>query len=128
MNDYSDIINMEYPFKEKESNINRAAQFSPFSALTGYDKEIKEKQKILNKKIELTEQKKDILDFKLEYIKNNKDLEVKVTYFVKEKNLDEGQYTTIINKIKKIDNIKKQIIIDNKIISIKDIIDIEIKE
>lgn len=128
MNDYSDIINMEYPFKEKESNINRAAQFSPFSALTGYDKEIKEKQKILNKKIELTEQKKDILDFKLEYIKNNKDLEVKVTYFVKEKNLDEGQYTNIINKIKKIDNIKKQIIIDNKIISIKDIIDIEIKE
>lgn len=128
MNDYSDIINMKYPFKEKESNINRAAQFSPFSALTGYDKEIKEKQKILNKKIELTEQKKDILDFKLEYIKNNKDLEVKVTYFVKEKNLDEGQYTTIINKIKKIDNIKKQIIIDNKIISIKDIIDIEIKE
>ena len=82
----------------------------------------------MNKKIELTEQKKDILDFKLEYIKNNKDLEVKVTYFVKEKNLDEGQYTTIINKIKKIDNIKKQIIIDNKIISIKDIIDIEIKE
>lgn len=128
MNDYSDIINMKYPFKEKESNINRAAQFSPFSALTGYDKEIKEKQKILNKKIELTEQKKDILDFKLEYIKNNKDLEVKVTYFVKEKNLDEGQYTTIINKIKKIDNIKKQIIIDDKIISIKDIIDIEIKE
>ena len=51
MNDYSDIINMKYPFKEKESNINRAAQFSPFSALTGYDKEIKEKQKILNKKI-----------------------------------------------------------------------------
>ena len=128
MNDYSDIINMKYPFKEKGSNINRAAQFSPFSALTGYDKEIKEKQKILNKKIELTEQKKDILDFKLEYIKNNKDLEVKVTYFVKEKNLDEGQYTNIINKIKKIDNIKKQIIIDDKIISIKDIIDIEIKE
>lgn len=128
MNDYSDIINMKYPFKEKGSNINRAVQFSPFSALTGYDKEIKEKQKILNKKIELTEQKKDILDFKLEYIKNNKDLEVKITYFVKEKNLDEGQYTTIINKIKKIDNIKKQIIIDDKIISIKDIIDIEIKE
>lgn len=125
MKDYSDIINIKYPFKK--TNTNRAVQFMPFSALSLFNEEIKKQQKILNKKIELTEQQKDILDYKLEVLKNNLNLEIIITYFIKE-NKDEGNYNKISGKITKIDKIKKQILINNILIQVKDIIDIEIRK
>lgn len=42
---YDDIINLPHPTSKKHprmSRQNRAAQFSPFAALTGYDAEIRE--------------------------------------------------------------------------------------
>lgn len=126
MNDYSDIISIKYPFKEKNKSITRAVQFSPFSALAGFDQKIKEKEKILSKKIELSEQQKNILDYKLEYIKNNLNLNVEIIYFVKDEDFDSGKYINIKNKIKKIDINKKQIMISNITIPIKDIFNIEI--
>lgn len=61
MNDYSDIINLEHPEPKNHvrmSKENRAGQFSPFSALSGYSEELKETRRLVDKFLELDEDKK----------------------------------------------------------------------
>lgn len=55
---YDDIIELPHPISEKHprmSMINRAAQFAPFQALTGYGDAIRETTRLTAQKIELTE-------------------------------------------------------------------------
>lgn len=61
---------------------NRAKQFIPFAALKGYEEALRAKEKILVEKIELSEEKKAELDFKLHQIKKN-DM-ITVVYFYKD--------------------------------------------
>ena len=73
MNDknYDDIINLPCPTSKRHPRmamIDRAAQFAPFAALTGYDDNIKEATRLTDKKIELDEQKKIILNNKLQLV------------------------------------------------------------
>ena len=58
MNDYSDIINLPHyePKHPRMSRYQRAAQFAPFAALTGYEDEIKEVSRTTNKRIEYNEE------------------------------------------------------------------------
>ena len=64
----------------------RSAQFAPFSALTGYRDALKETARITDKKIELDEDYKTILDSKFQILENNKKLkpEITSTYFIKD--------------------------------------------
>ena len=58
MNNYDDIINLPHHVsstRPQMSMIDRAAQFSPFAALTGYDAAIKETGRLTDEKIELDE-------------------------------------------------------------------------
>lgn len=127
MNNYDDIINLKYPIEQKKITPNRIAQFLPFSALTGYNEALKEIEKVTTEKIILDEEENKILDYKLEYLSTNLDLNVSITYFVKDIKLEGGNYNTINNKIKKIDKINKKIILkDNTNILISDIININI--
>ena len=61
---------------------NRAKQFVPFAAVKGYEEALRAKEKIVVEKIELSEEKKEELDFKLHQIKKN-DM-IKVIYFLKD--------------------------------------------
>ena len=93
---YDDIINLHYePKNHKRMSIEaRSAQFAPFSALTGYDTAIKETERLTDKKIEITEDLKQILNKKLQYILENNHINpiVTFTYFVKDKNKYGGKY------------------------------------
>ena len=65
---YEDIINMPHHVsasRPRMSMIDRAAQFSPFAALTGYDAAVKETARLTDKCIELDEYEKAALDEKL---------------------------------------------------------------
>lgn len=131
MSKYDDIINLSRPISKKRvpmSIENRAAQFAPFSALTGYNEAVRETARITDSKKILSEGIKEIINEKLNYIKNNlKSIgEVNITYFVKDKNKSGGKYITITNLIKKID-INKQLVYmsDGCIISFDDISNIE---
>ena len=128
MSNYEDIINIKHhdptPKHPRMSIYNRSAIFAPFSALTGYNESISESSRIVDKKIELDDSRKEIISNKLN---NIKDEEVKITYFMKDNKKDGGIYKTTSNTVKKIDKYNKRIVLsNNEIIKIEDIIDIEI--
>ena len=128
MSKYDSIINYNYVMKHKRMSLaNRAFQFAPFSALTGYNELIKETGRVTTIKKEITEDNKEILDYKLNIIKNNLSSHPKITitYFVKDKTKDGGSYETTDNYIKKIDLYHKLIILENGLrIKIENIIEI----
>lgn len=130
MNKYEDIINLKHHVSEKHprmSRESRAAQFAPFAALTGYDESIKETARLTDKRIELDEGLKIILNNKLQTILQNiKDNpEITFTYFIKDNKKQGGKYITVKGNVKKIDITNGYIILNDKTkIIIKDIINI----
>ena len=127
---YEDIINLPHHTSTKHPRMTksaRAAQFSPFAALTGYDAAIKETGRLTDKKIELTEEEKLILNNKLLTINNNlkNNPKVNITYFERDKTKEGGKYLSYTGTIKKIDMIELAITLTDKTkININEIIDI----
>lgn len=127
---YDDIINLPHHVSKKHPRMSleaRAAQFAPFAALTGYDEVIRETARLTNKRIEINEELKAILDEKLLLIKEQKYTKpnINVTYFVPDSKKDGGKYVRVTGKVLKIDEYKQKIILENKIeIPISEIIEI----
>ncbi len=130
MEKYQDIINIPYDksTKRRQMSLNdRAAQFAPFAALTGYEESLKEVSRTTTLKKELTQDDKDIISAKLNFITTNKLTEdIIITYFIKDLKKQGGKYVTISKQIKRIDEVNKIIyFIDKQSINIDDIIDIK---
>ena len=130
MGKYDDIINLPHHISNKHPQMTleaRAAQFAPFAALTGYDDAVKETARLTNERIDLDEEAKMMLDAKLQVIReqlSEKPL-VTITYFVPDARKDGGKYITTAGNVKKIDDYKHLIILDNGVeIPIDEIIDI----
>ena len=126
MKNYDDIINLNRPISNhvKMPLYKRAAQFSPFAALTGYDDMVLEASLILDKKIDSYDELESIINDKLNYINNHiKDrIKVSITCF----KYDISKYIKKEGIIKKIDKVYKNIKLeDNTIIDMSDIIDID---
>lgn len=129
MENYDDIINLKRPISKhpKMSLYQRSAQFAPFAALTGYEGQVKETARLTDRRIELDEEMKLILDLKIQVIKEmlSDNPEVEITYFIPDTKKDGGKYETIINNVKKIDSYNEHIIMQNNLkIEIKEIINI----
>lgn len=139
MNDYSDIINTPYPFELRHPRMsleNRAPQFAPFAALTGFDEMVEETARTTRSKIELTEEEKLALGEKLQSItemsgakmsagRTSEDRMVNITYFEPDEIKTGGRYVTVTGIIKKTDPILGKIILkDGKSIAMDDISDI----
>ncbi len=129
MGKYDDIIDTPYPFpamRERMSRAERASQFLPFAALTGYDELISEASRHLDKRHVLSDDEKEELDdiFKASLIPGR---EITITYFVPdEKRKDEGIYKTERIGIRKFEPGKKLIVTkDNECIFLCDIIDVK---
>lgn len=129
---YEDIINMKYPNKEIKDDfpksVNRAAQFAPFSALSGYEDAVKETARLTERKIELDETEKQILNSKLVYLRDNVPIDdkVSITYFVPDLRKDGGSYATLTDYVIKVDEYKKLLVMsDGSAIPIEDIMSIE---
>jgi len=126
---YSDIIHLSRP-KSKHPRMSlhqRSAQFAPFAALTGYESQVKETARLTDKRIEIDEELKQILDMKIQVIKEKiaSKPELEITYFIPDDKKDGGRYETIIDNISKIDNYNEKIIMQNGLkIEIKEVIDI----
>lgn len=110
------------------SRYERAAQFAPFAALTGYDDIIKEEGRLTNNRVEIDEEAKHVLDMKLNVLLScikNIPL-ISITYFVPDERKSGGEYVTLDERIKKIDVLNQQIITENaNIIPIDEIVDIQ---
>lgn len=112
---YDDIINMNRPISTKHppmSLLDRAAQFSPFAALTGHEDAIREKARYTNEFVELCGDEQIIIDRKLQQIRDNiiNNPEVTITYFEPDALKTGGKYVTITGRVKKIDEYGKKII------------------
>ena len=116
MDEYKDIINInrhDPSYKHPRMSMeNRSGIFAPFAALVGYKEEITETSRITDSKIELSEDAKNRINNKLIALNNNQ--KVTIEYFVKDNRKTGGKYITKPGIIKKIDYIKKEIILTDK--------------
>ena len=127
MNDahkYDDIINLPHHVSTRHPQmplLDRAAQFSPFAALTGHDAAIKETQRLTDEWIELNEDRKELLDEKLQMIRESLSTgkgghglpEIMFTYFKPDGKKSGGAYLSIQGKVKKIDEYSHQVILED---------------
>ncbi len=125
---YNDIIHLPHHTSSRRPPmpmLNRAAQFSPFAALTGYDAAIQETARLTEQKIELDEYEKSALDEQLKFAEAHIPVEMTVTYFEPDRHKDGGSYRTITGILKKIDHYKGDLIMQEGLkISIDSIIHI----
>jgi len=132
MNDYSDIIDHpHYQSKTRPhmSMLNRAAQFAPFAALSGYEEAVNEACRVTDQRIELDESELALLNDKLQYLHMTKAShpQVTITYFVEDATKSGGSYETITGSVKNIDAVFCYVVMDDgTLIAIKDIYAIEI--
>ena len=97
--DYKDIINLPHHVSSKRPQmpmLDRAAQFSPFPALTGYDDAIHETGRLTDEKIDLSEEEKEALDRKQQILMERlgDHPALTVTYFVPDAKKSGGAYVT----------------------------------
>lgn len=128
---YEDIINLPHHVsstRPQMSMLERAAQFSPFAALTGYDTAIKETGRLTDEKIEIGEEALTFLNMKLQLLVDNLDdkLEVTFTYFKPDERKSGGAYVDVTGTVKKVDDYERQIVMHNGTkIPLDDILNIE---
>lgn len=126
MSNYDDIINLKRPISKKHkpmSLYNRAAQFAPFAALTGYDDVIDETGRLTDEMLQLDEYQKSDINNQLLYLIENKDVVASYTYFIKDKYKKGGSYITVVGNIKKVDLDNHKIVLEDKtVVNIEDIV------
>ena len=131
MQDYEDIIHLPHHISEthpRMSRLNRAAQFSPFAALTGYGAAIQEAGRLTDRKIQLDEDSQAVLDRKLAILREqlSKRPEVTVTYFQPDGKKDGGAYVSFSGQVKKIQDYEQLLVFtDGTQIPFSDILDLD---
>ncbi|WFA08040.1 hypothetical protein [Tissierella sp. Yu-01] len=129
--EYDDIIHLPNHVSTKRPHmaaINRAAQFSPFAALTGHDAAIKETARRTDERVELDEYMRETLNQKLQIIADQlkEHPEITITYFQPDDKKDGGAYVTATGIAKKIDEYERLVVMtDGRAISIAEIISIK---
>ena len=90
---------------------DRAAQFAPFAALTGYDAAIKETGRLTDERIELDVEALSALDMKYQLLMEALDEapEVTITYFQPDERKAGGKYVSAVGTVKKIDDFERRI-------------------
>ena len=113
---YDDIINLERPVSLKHPRMpvsDRAAQFAPFAALTGYDDAIDETGRYTDNMAELSDDAKELLDRKQTFLLHiiDEKPEITMTYFVPDAKKSGGEYKQISGKLKAIDEYKRELVL-----------------
>lgn len=117
--EYDDIINLPNPTSKNHlrmSLYNRAAQFSPFAALTGHEAAVKETARLTEEKQELSEDEIARLNEKLSIIIKNIGTEkmVTITYFVPDDKKSGGAYVSCSGIVKRINEYEHTIVLADK--------------
>ncbi len=129
--EYGDIIHLPHHVSETRPGmalINRAAQFAPFAALTGYDAAIKETGRLTDERVELDEYMKDDLNNRLQIIGDRlkEQPEISITCFQPDSKKEGGSYVTVKGRVKKINVFERMVLmIDGTVIHIDDILSLE---
>ena len=131
MEKYKDIINLPHKQSSKRphmSLLDRAAQFAPFAALTGYDDAIKETGRLTDERIEMSEEKLAVLNERYQILVDHlgDEPEVTITYFVPDIYKTGGSYITTTGVVKKLDTYERLItMVDGSRILMDDVLLLE---
>lgn len=137
MGRYDDIIDLPYKKSKRHAHMSmhdRAAQFAPFAALTGYGEAVEETARFTEAKIELAEDRIAEINEVLTKLKKTLDkplgkVEVELDFFVQDKLKQGGKYLLYKGTVDKLDEHEKRLRLDTGIwINIEDIFDIKLKE
>ena len=129
---YDDIIHLPHPDSPKHPRMSlydRAAQFSPFAALTGHGAAIAETGRLTDQRMELDEYEMARVDAELQHLQELLPGRptASITYFVPDERKDGGSYQTITGEVKRIDAVSGMIqMIDQREIPIEDVFSVEI--
>ena len=128
---YDDIIDLPHhvsPTRPQMPIADRAAQFSPFAALTGYDDEIKETARLTDDMIEMNEEALNMLNmiFQMLIDRLNDKQKVIFTYFQPDERKDGGAFLTIEGVVKKVDVFERILILqDDTKLQMDNVLDID---
>lgn len=117
-NSYEDILYLPHPEPKKRKRmgmLERAAQFSPFAALTGYDAVIRETGRITDRGFELAEDGIQMLDEALRGLENRLDdhPEVTVWYFIPDERKAGGAYRAVTGQVKVLDRLHQSLLMED---------------
>ncbi|MBQ7554410.1 MAG: hypothetical protein IJT46_08675 [Bacteroidaceae bacterium] len=124
-NDYDDIINLphyEPKHHPRMSMWNRAAQFAPFAALTGYDAAIRESGRFTDDWVGLSESSNEEMNHKMEILlsKLSEHPSVTIEYFVPDEHKEGGSYQSYTGNVKRIDEYEQTMVMtDGKKIQLR---------
>lgn len=126
---YDDIIGLPHHVSAAHSHMSihdRAAQFMPFRALTGYGDAVQETARLTDEKAELTEDQKALLDVKLQRLADRiaSQPQMTLTYFQPDKAKAGGAYVRVTGRLKRIDG-GTLVLTGEERIKIGDIVDIQ---
>lgn len=130
IHDYEDILSIKRPEPQYHTRMplaDRAAQFAPFAALTGYSEVIKEVGRTTEEKRILDEREKERINRKLIALQSRISLQpfVVVTFFTPDEKKEGGTYLTVSGNLKKIDTYENKLILTNGVkIDFEEIIEI----
>lgn len=130
---YDDIIDLPHPTSQNHPRMSlydRAAQFSPFAALTGYSAAIAETGRLTDRRVELDEYEMARVDAELQRLQEllPGGPTASITYFVPDERKNGGSYQTVTGEVKRIDAVTGVIqMTDRREIPIEDVFSIKIK-
>ena len=131
MGNYDDIIDLPHHVSETHppmSRADRAAQFSPFAALTGYDAAVRESARVTEQRIELDEGVKAELNARLNCILEHlsEHPQVSITYFMPDEKKSGGAYRTVTGAVRKLDSFAKTLtLVDGTVVPMEEMIHVE---
>lgn len=131
MGNYDDIIDLPHHVSETHppmSRADRAAQFSPFAALTGYDAAVRETARVTERRIELDEGVKAELNARLNCILEHlsEHPQVSITYFMPDEKKSGGAYRTVTGAVRKLDGFAKTLtLVDGTVVPMEEMVHVE---
>lgn len=114
--DYGDIINLPHHVSVRRPRmkmIDRAAQFSPFAALTGHGSAVSETERLTEKFTEPDEYEKDIINEKLRFLSELQNPIAEIVYFEPDRRKEGGAYVTVTGEVKRVDAVEQCIVMAN---------------
>ena len=115
---YEDIVNIPRHISKvhpQATMADRAARFSPFAAISGYEDMVKEAARVTEERIDITDATKELLNEKMNMIIEflDEQPEVTITYFEPDKKQDGGAYVSITGTVKRIDEYERIVLMSN---------------
>lgn len=113
--DMYDLPHHQSPTRPHMSMQDRAAQFSPFAALSGYDEAVKEVERLTEKRRILSDDEKVRLDRKLQIVAQTMGSGAlyAFTYFIPDERKDGGAYVRYEGRVSRINSLEHILVLDD---------------